>query len=276
MKTDIFPLITVSELVTIYENADVLIFDASNGKDSQLRYQEKHLSGAVYVDLNTQLAKVPENFRDGGRHPLPNIEAFSNTLSSLGISRSSHVIIYDHHQGANAAARFWWMLKAVGHKKVQVLNGGFQEAERLGFPINSEIVIPEMADAYPVDSWQLPLAAMADVKLVKDSPNHLVIDVRDKARYDGDFEPIDLVAGHIPGAINMPFKSNLDDLGLFLSSETLKKRYELRFGAISSEHIIMQCGSGVTACHSILAIAAAGLELPKLYVGSWSEWSRRA
>ena len=269
-----FPIISASELLQLYPLDELVLIDVSNGKDARSNYEAKHLDGALYVDLNTQLADIKDDVSVGGRHPLPSIDTFSKTLGHLGITPESHVVVYDDKNGSNAAARFWWMLKAVGHDKVQVLNGGFQEAEKAHFPTNA--LVPTIATSvpYPVSDWQLSMAIMEEVERVVQDDQHIVVDVRDAARYRGETEPIDLVAGHIPGAINIPFTENLDANGLFLPSETLKEKYQKVFGTTPSENIIFHCGSGVTACHSLLAIAQAGLEIPKLYVGSWSEWSR--
>ena len=271
----ISPIIQASELLQLYKSNDLVLIDVSSGKNAKLNYDEKHLEGALFVDLNTQLADIKEDFSLGGRHPLPNIQDFAATLSNLGILSKSHVVLYDNQNGANAAARFWWMLKAVGHEKVQVLNGGFQEAEKLHFPTSSKTEIATKTEPYKVDHWQLKTAEIEEVEKVAEDKNYIVIDVRDAARYRGETEPIDLIAGHIPGAINVPFTENLDENGLFLTPNELRTKYETVFGNLKSENTIVHCGSGVTACHSLLAIAYAGLEIPKLYVGSWSEWSRR-
>jgi thiosulfate/3-mercaptopyruvate sulfurtransferase len=274
MKETISPIIQVTELLELYESDELIIVDASNGENAKSNYENKHLDGAIFIDLNTQLAEIKDDLSNGGRHPLPKIENFSQTLSKLGISSKSHVVIYDDKNGSNASARFWWMLKAIVHNKVQVLNGGFQEAEKMNFPINSKKVNLNQTELYKIDNWKLPIAQLNEVEKVSSNGNHIVIDVREVKRFNGEFEPIDLIAGHIPGAINIPFAENLDKNGLFLSPNILKEKYQKIFGNIKSENIILHCGSGVTACHSLLAIAYANLEIPKLYVGSWSEWSR--
>ncbi|MFC7773484.1 sulfurtransferase [Flavobacterium sp. GCM10027622] len=268
------PIISASELLQLYPLDELILIDVSNGKDARSHYETKHLNGALFVDLNSQLADIKDNVAEGGRHPLPSVTAFTKTLSELGITPKSHVVVYDDKNGSNAAARFWWMLKAVGHEKIQVLDGGFQAAEKVHFPINALLPAVTPSALYPISDWQLPRATMDEVERVVQDDQHIVIDVRDAARYRGETEPIDLVAGHIPGAINIPFTENLDANGLFLPSEVLKENYQKAFGTTPSENIIFHCGSGVTACHSLLAIAQAGMEIPKLYVGSWSEWSR--
>ena len=274
MKSQITPIIETAELLKLYQNENVIIVDASSGKNAKENYFMKHLDKALYIDLNSQLAVLPNDFADGGRHPLPSINKFAETLQQLGITNDSQVIVYDDKSGANAAARFWWMLKSIGHEKVQVLNGGIQEAEKVNFPINNNIEIPKTVEPYKFEDWKLHTAEINEVEKHSLNKNYIVIDVRENNRYRGEIEPIDLVAGHIPGAINVPFSTNLNENGQFLSPMELKEKYQTIFGNIKSENIIIHCGSGVTACHSLLAIDYAGLAIPKLYAGSWSEWSR--
>jgi thiosulfate/3-mercaptopyruvate sulfurtransferase len=274
MKQHISPIINVTDLVELYKLESTVLIDASNGINAQLNYEVKHLDGALFVNLNSKLADIKDNVANGGRHPLPTIEQFSNTLMSLGISPESHVIIYDDKNGANAAARFWWMLKAIGHKKVQVVNGGFQEAEKLNFRINSNKVKAKKIAPYKIEEWQLPTISLIAIEKASQTKNNTIIDVRETTRYKGEFEPIDLVAGHIPTAINIPFMENLNENGLFLSPTELRSKYEKLTNDSKNNHIIVHCGSGVTACHTLLAFDYAGLKIPTLYVGSWSEWSR--
>lgn len=264
------PIIQPSELVSLNPN-EFILFDASAG--SKARYDENHLSGAFYIDLNTDLANI-DDFAIGGRHPLPTLEHFATVLGKFGIDKNSHVIIYDDKNGGNAAARFWWMLKAVGHEKVQVLNGGFDAAIKAGFATNSSKPKAESKKPYPVTSWQLAVANINEVEMASKTGKQTIIDVRDANRYAGLTEPIDLIAGHIPGAINFPFTQSLDENGFFFNPKVLKKVVEMQLEDINSENTIVHCGSGVTACHLLLAMDYAGIPIPKLYVGSWSEWSR--
>jgi thiosulfate/3-mercaptopyruvate sulfurtransferase len=274
MNQYISPIIKASELIALRPTNNIVIIDASNGNGAAENYDSKHLEGALYVDLNTQLANINEDVSIGARHPLPMLEQFSNTLTTLGITPTSHVVIYDDKNGANAAARFWWMLKSAGHNNVQVLDGGLQAAIQAGFPTSSKIETPLKKEPYKIEKWFLPQVDIQEIDKVAQNPDFLIVDVRDEERYTGEKEPIDLVAGHIPGAINIPFTTNLDSNGFFLSPEELKNKYLKEFGPKKAENVIVHCGSGVTACHTLLAIAYAGLEIPKLYVGSWSEWSR--
>ena len=264
------PIIQPAELINLDPSSYILI-DASAG--SKARYEEKHLIGALYIDLNEDLAEIGD-FSIGGRHPLPSLGKFAAVLQQFGIEKESHVIIYDDKNGGNAAARFWWMLKAVDHEKVQVVNGGFDAAIKTGFATDSEKVEAKSCRPYAIHSWQLPVADIAEVEIASKTNNQTIVDVRDANRFAGLTEPIDLIAGHIPNAINIPFTENLDAQGLFLSPELLKEKYENVLKAQGSKQLIVHCGSGVTACHLLLSMDYAGLAIPKLYVGSWSEWSR--
>ncbi|MFC0344585.1 sulfurtransferase [Epilithonimonas hispanica] len=268
------PIIEVNELLELSENPNLKIFDVRTGPDSKSEFDKKHLKNAVYVDLNSDLAEI-DNPKNGGRHPLPKFENFIKTLGKLGIDKDSHVVIYDDKNGANAGARFWWMLKAVGHKNVQVLNGGLQFAENQNYPIASgENYYPKTEYISDYKDWQLPQIWIDDVKNATQDSDAVIVDVRESQRYQGITEPIDLVAGHIPNAKNFPFSDNLDENGLFKSPETLRNLYSELFKQYDKSKITFHCGSGVTACHSLLALDYAGLEIPNLYVGSWSEWSR--
>ncbi|WET03452.1 sulfurtransferase [Flavobacterium sp. YJ01] len=266
----ISPLISAEELVSA---SNIILVDARAGANAFENYQNEHLKGARFVDLNRDLASISENPANGGRHPLPSAEDFSKTLSSLGILPSSHVVVYDDKNGSNFAARFWWMMRAIGHEKIQVLNGGYQVAIQAGFPTNSGVEYFGKT-TYPFQEWKLPLSDIDEVEKARKNNQNIVIDVRDKNRYDGLTEPLDLIAGHIPGAVNVPLTENLDENGFFKSAAELAQKYKAVIGDKKSENIIVHCGSGVTACHTLLAMDYAGLPIPKLYVGSWSEWSR--
>lgn len=273
MSAKFSPIINPDELLNIKDSSDLILIDARAGIDAQENYQREHLKSARFVDLNKDLANV-DNPEKGGRHPLPSLEKFSEVLAKLGISPSSHIVIYDDKNGSNAAARFWWMLRAIGHEKVQVLNGGLQAAIKAGLPVSSELETFEPTENYPISEWKLPQADIDEVEKARNNEESIVIDVRDKNRFDGLTEPLDLIAGHIPGATNVPFSENLDEDGFYKSPEVLAEKYSKITGNKNPENIIVHCGSGVTACHTLLAMDYAGLPIPKLYVGSWSEWSR--
>ncbi|MBC5774991.1 sulfurtransferase [Pontibacter sp. KCTC 32443] len=268
------PIIKPQELTAIYPDKNLVLIDARTGKDALAKYKAEHLAGALYVDLETDLAQKTADPAEGGRHPLPPIADFATLLGKLGITPESHVVVYDDKNGANAAARFWWMLRAIGHERVQVLDGGYNAAIQADIPTSSGSEKPAILSAYPHSKWLLPTATITEVEQLAQNPDYLVIDVREAARFKGETEPIDLVAGHIPGAVNIPFSTNLTGSGALLTPEELKAKYTSALGNRNPENIIVHCGSGVTACHTLLAMDYAGLGIPKLYVGSWSEWSR--
>jgi len=270
------PVIKPQELKNLQQNENLVLIDVRTGPDMAAQYEARHLQGALFADLETDLANKKADAANGGRHPLPDITIFAQFLGKLGIGPESMVVAYDDKSGANAAARFWWMLKAAGHENVAVLDGGLAAAVAAGYPTNNGPETPTSRSPYSVSSWQLPLATIEEVENVAQDADFLVIDVRDAARYRAEVEPIDLIAGHIPGARNIPFTNNLDPEGFYLPADELKQKYTEALGSRSTDQVIVHCGSGVTACHTLLAMDYAGLPMPKLYVGSWSEWSRTA
>ncbi len=272
----ISPIIQAEEFAEIQNQENVIIIEAGSGGISRENYRRKHLRNAFYLDLNDDLAKPTKNPAAGGRHPLPDVVIFEKSLEIIGVSKDAHIIIYDDKNGANASARLWWMLRSTGFEKVQVLNGGLQAAEKLGLETTSEIPVAKNSESLKLTSWNLPTKNLEEVKTATTNSENLIIDVRENARYNGETEPIDLIAGHIPNAINLPFQNNLDDNGLFKSPEILKEDFSKVLDNKDSKDIIVHCGSGVTACHTILAMDYAGLPIPNLYVGSWSEWSRNS
>lgn len=267
------PLINTKELKYLIGKENVIIVHAGNG--ARDLYSKKHIDGAIYMDLDKHLSNINDPAK-GGRHPLPDIEIFNQTLGKFGISEEAHVIVYDDKNCAIAASRLWWMLLAIGHKKVQVLNGGLQTAEKDLIPINNSPVeiFSVKRKQLSNSNWQLPTVTIDEVDEFTVNRNKIIVDVRAPERFEGDVEPIDPVAGHIPSAINIPFATNLDENGLYLTPEQLQEKYSQSFCDTEMKDIIFHCGSGVTACHSLLALASAGMEIPNLYVGSWSEWCR--
>lgn len=274
MKEIVSPIVQAVDMVQLLAKETIILLDVRAGLHAEDEYNRRHISGALWVDLNTSLANIPSDFAEGGRHPLPSPESFSSVLSTLGIRPDSLVVVYDDKSGANAAARCWWMLRAAGIENVQVLNGGLQAAEKIGLPMRAGVELAEKCTPQRFATWKLPVVTLREVKKMSSESEGLIIDVRDAYRYLGESEPIDLVAGHIPGAINIPFSENLDSEGCFLPPEILKDKYEKIFFDFQSDDVVVHCGSGVTACHTLLAMDYAGLPIPALYVGSWSEWSR--
>nr|WP_262494146.1 sulfurtransferase [Flavobacterium akiainvivens] len=268
------PSVIQAEELLAMPKDNLILIDAGSGVAAFERYKQQHLAGALYVDLDADLAEIPTDAKYGGRHPLPSAEKFGQLLGKLGIYHNCRVVVYDDKNGTNAAARFWWMLTGEGRPKVQVLNGGLQAAVAAGYPTAAGVETPTPAKAYQLWYWPNPTVTMAEVEVATQNPEKTVIDVRDANRYNGITEPIDPVAGHIPGAVNIPLTGNLDDNGLFLSREALRKKYLEALNGVDPAQAVVHCGSGVTACHTILAMEYAGLPMPKLYVGSYSEWCR--
>ena len=239
-------------------------------------YADNHLRGAQRADLETQLSAARDegaNPARGGRHPLPPLDRWTRQLGAWGIGPETHVAIYDDQSGANAAARAWWMLRAVGHERVSVLDGGLAAAIAAGFEMTQDIPVIAARPPYPATHWQRPTVDRSRVDALRTDASWKVLDVRSNERFRGVTEPIDPVAGHIPGAVNLPFAQNLES-GRFKSARELRAMYEDLLGATPADRLIVHCGSGVTACHTLLALEAAGLDRAALYVGSWGEWCR--
>lgn len=268
------PLISAVEARALLDHPGVVWVDARGGPDALSRYHEGHVPGAVFMDLEKDLSARREDAANGGRHPLPDAAAFGETLGKAGIAAESRVLVYDDKAGANAAARLWWMLRAVGHKNAQVVDGGWSALRSVGVPAATNLPQRTALPPFPTHDWALPLANMQAVEEARKASDQLVMDVRENYRYRGEREPIDLVAGHIPGAVNLPYLENIDENEKFLSRKTLLETFNNLIGKRDPSRVIVHCGSGVTACHTILAMAYAGLPMPRLYVGSWSEWSR--
>lgn len=252
---------------------DVVLLDARTGPEAYARYHEAHLRGARFVDLETDLAGPPGDPAKGGRHPLPEVAAFASRVGALGIDPHVEVVVYDTDHGTNAAARCWWMLRAMGHGYVRVLDGGYQAAVRAGVPVESGDVPVLAKPPYPTTGWQWPVVDADAVVALTSSGDWALLDARSPERYRGEVEPIDPVAGHIPGARSLFHRAHLEADGLMHDPATLRAQIDAVLEGRA--HAIASCGSGVTACHTILAMQHAGYEeVPALYVGSWSEWCR--
>jgi thiosulfate/3-mercaptopyruvate sulfurtransferase len=231
-------------------------------------FERGHIPGAILLDADTDLAGKP--FTQGpGRHPLPSPEAFASTMSRAGIGDDTTVIAYDDNSGSYAA-RLWWMLDALGQPAVGVLDGALAA---WGGPVETGPAKQREPATFTAKPWPRELIADAgDVADAIRDANAVVLDARAPERYRGDVEPIDPVAGHIPGARSAPWAGNLDPTtGRFLDPDALRKRYEA-LGIDDAHHAIAQCGSGLTACHDVLALRLAGLGNVRLYEGSWSDW----
>ncbi len=234
--------------------------DKNAGRNS---YLESHIKGAVFADVHDDLSGPPVT--DNGRHPLPTEEALNRLFSRLGINHDSQVIVYDNAY-ACFAGRLWWMLRYMGHEAVAVLDGGRQGWEQAGLPdaAGEEKNIPGHYESEANTAWLVTIDSVPAAELLVDS--------RDPQRYRGEVEPLDKRAGHIPGAINRFWKNNLDDSGLFKGSDQLRMEFDMCIGETDVNKTVFYCGSGITACHNLLAVAHAGLDSPRLYAGSWSDW----
>ena len=240
-------------------------FDLANVGAGEAAYAAGHIPGAVYAHLDRDLS-APKTGTNG-RHPLPSPEVTAATFGRLGIDASTQVVAYDAENGMYAS-RLWWMLKWLGHDAVAVLNGGFARWVAEQRPI-STTPSPRGARTFTATPRSAMIVTAADVPGVTASAR--LVDARAPERFRGDVEPLDPVAGHIPGAVNHFFGQNLAD-GRFKSSADLRAGFEASLGTVSGDSVVCYCGSGVTACHNILALEHAGLTGARLYPGSWSEW----
>lgn len=243
-------------------------FDLMHPQAGRAAYFAGHIAGAVYADLSRDLS-APES-PTSGRHPLPDPEKFVQQLGHWGINNRSQVIVYDAGNGGYAV-RLWWMLRWLGHEAVALLDGGLAAWQAQELPLTTQLAHPAPTQFTPAMRTDSEVN-MAQVQDGIQDGTLVVVDARTAVRYAGEMEPIDPVAGHIPTALNYPFEANLDAQGRFLSPEQLRARFADL--ATRPERVVHMCGSGVTACHNLLAMEIAGLSGSKLYAGSWSEWVR--
>ncbi|MGH1393402.1 MAG: sulfurtransferase [Trichormus sp.] len=241
-------------------------FSLAEPQLGQKQYQASHIEGAYYLDLNLDLSSpVGEH---GGRHPLPPPDELAEKLAAMGIeSQKTLVVAYDDSRLA-FASRLWWLLRYFGHNQVAVLDGGFSQWEKAGYPVTDMIPPPRKAHFIP----QLQTELLVDVEVVKhrkDLPQVVLVDSREGDRYRGEREPTDKIAGHIPGAVNYPWMELTDASGYLIPLPAHQKRWEQ---LETSEEILVYCGSGVTACVNLLSLELAGIHTGKLYAGSWSDW----
>ncbi len=267
-------LVSVDALAAHLQDAHWLIvdcrFDLAQPAAGEAAYRAGHIPGAIYAHLDRDLSS-PITERSG-RHPLPDPERFAATLRAWGVTADTQVVAYDADNGMYAA-RLWWLLRWVGHRAVAVLDGGLKAWTAAGLPTNSEIPArtPSNFQARPDrDMW---LDAEQVQERVQQGDWRL-LDARTPERFAGKVEPLDTVAGHVPGARNHPFSTNLTSDARFSAPEELRRRYEQSQAGVADDHTIVMCGSGVTACHLLLAMEVAGKPGARLYAGSWSEWIR--
>lgn len=267
------PLVDGAELAALVDAGEVVVADVRwylDGRSGRAAYEAGHIPGAVFVDLDTVLAAPPAPpGRPGGRHPLPSSEEFVDALGAIGIGDARKVVAYDDAAGS-IAARLWWMLRAQG-REAAVLDGGID-----AWPGPLESGPGAVRPAEPSTARPWPDGSIVDADAVDRllaSGEAVVVDARAPERYRGDVEPVDARPGHIPGAVNAPWAANVDpSTGRLLAPDVLRARFAA-LGADGSGTVVAYCGSGVTACHDLLACEVAGLGRGVLYPGSWSDWA---
>ncbi len=269
------PFSTIVSAETLKQHIDDpgwVVFDCRFSLDDTERgrrdYQQSHIPGAYYAHLDEDLS-APRR-ADSGRHPLPDVGLFCDWLARHGTGGNEQVVVYDD-AGGSFAARLWWMLQWLGHEAAAVLDGGWQVWTDAGFAVNRDV----RPSTHKVFTPQPDRSRWLDVNQLVDAMNTdavLVIDARGANRYSGEVEPVDPVAGHIPGAVNLYHMMNLGEDQRFQSAATLRTRFTTLLQGHNESAVVHSCGSGVSACHNLLAMEIAGLSGSKLYPGSWSEW----
>ncbi|CAN5225051.1 sulfurtransferase [soil metagenome] len=262
-------LLSVDQLAA---RTDIRLFDSrhdlADPEKGPAAFARGHIPGALHAHIDRDLSGTPNG--QNGRHPLPDRDAFTRWLGSRGVRPEDHVVVYDEDSGA-FAARLWWLLRWVGHRRVSLLDGGLAAWEAAGHPLETgtrEFPANDYRPAAPLEA----IVSIVDVEANIDDPHFLVVDARAAGRYAGEGETIDPVGGHIPGARNRHFARNLNAQGLFKSPAELRAEFLALADGFAPEAIVHQCGSGVTACHNLFAMELAGLSGARLYPGSWSEW----
>jgi len=267
-------LISAADLAARLDTSDVRVFDVrhdlTNHSAGRQAYDAGHIPGARYLDHETELAAARTG--KNGRHPLPDRAQFGALMAAHGVTPQTLVVAYDA-SGGMYAAHLWWMLRWLGHDRVAVLDGGWQAWTAAGLQVSHEPA-PAVQPGQPVEPGAA-LAGAVDAQAVLDNlsqPSFTVIDARAANRYRGEVEPMDPVAGHIPGALNRPNGENLQQDGRFKTAEQLREEFSRLLAGREPASIVHQCGSGITACNNLLAMEIAGLPGSRLYPGSWSEW----
>ena len=267
-------LVSPEELAACLGRPGLVLVDCRNvagGADTgagRAAWHQAHLPGAGYVHLDEDLSDKRKPASEG-RHPLPDDAAFAALLGRLGIGPDDQVVCYDAADGAMAAARLWWLLRLYGHARVAVLDGGLAAWQALGLPMDTRVPVPKAACPGRFDRARYVDTAQVLARL-GDAPGWL-LDARAPERFRGEVEPLDPVAGHIPGARNRPFQANLAD-GRFRPAAALRREFEALLGGRAPADVVLSCGSGVTACHNLLAMEHAGLHGARIYPASWSGW----
>ncbi|MDA8446133.1 sulfurtransferase [Paracidovorax valerianellae] len=283
-------LISAAELQSLIASGAPLMvfdctFDLSQPSSGEQQYRESHIPGALYAHLDRDLsakhgapgaggtivATEADQPASGGRHPLPNRDRLEAWLSRIGFTNQMQAVVYDRN-GANYCGRLWWMLKWAGHDAVAVLDGGLQAWTAAGGALASGDEPAHFQSNFKLGEPLRQLATAADVQAALGQPGQTVIDARAPARYRGEVEPLDPVAGHIPGALNRPFSENIGPDGRFKPAAQLRAEFDALLGGRAPQTVVHQCGSGVSAVPNVLAMELAGLGKTALFAGSWSEW----
>ena len=266
-------IISVEELKENFSNTDWVIcdcrFDIHNPSFGREAYLEGHIPQAIYVDLDMDLSTKPDG--TNGRHPLPSLVELLELIESLGITNQSQVVVYDD-EGGGSAARLWWILRYLGHENVAVLDGGIQSWMTDGNDL-TDIEDKKERGHFEADVQEDRLMSLDQLRRNLENMTFLLLDTRAQERYRGEEEPIDPIARHIPGAENRHWGENLEESGAFKSVDVLRSEIQILLEGRSAANAVVYCGSGVTACHNLLAFVHAGYPIPRLYAGSWSEWS---
>jgi thiosulfate/3-mercaptopyruvate sulfurtransferase len=254
--------------------------DLMNPPAARAAFEQQHIAGSVFIDLDVDLSDKSDaaDKMSGGRHPLPSREKFAAWVGAMGITPETQVIVYDRN-GCNYCGRAWWMLQWIGHERVAVLDGGLQAWVAAGGAVQageSLLKADFTKKNYPIAPVNIGLIAINLVADAARSGSHAIIDARATQRFRGEVEPIDPIAGHIPGALNRPFTINLNEQGFFKSPAQLKAEFDALLGGRDASKVIHHCGSGVSAVPNVLAMQIAGYPPSQLFAGSWSEWSNRA
>lgn len=244
-------------------------FTLTDGEAGRQAYLKGHIPGARYAHLDEDLS-APVGAMTG-RHPLPDAAALAEKLCQWGIGINKQVVVYDDSFGA-MAVRLWWLLRWLGHPGVALLDGGWPKWVREHRPTTHEICETDCKGACACLPERSLYVTAEELARAMDNPDKLVLDARPERRFTGEYEPLDPIAGHVPGAVNWNFEENLDLDGTFMPPEALRENYQALLKGRAPSDVIHMCGSGVTACHNILAMEVAGLSGSRLYVGSWSEW----
>ncbi len=266
-------LIDAMELAALSPEAVLIVdcrFELSDPSKGERDYREGHIPGAVYASLDRDLSDLSRQAEGLGRHPLPLESVFNALLSRWSWRRDLQVVSYDCAGGAVAAARLWWLLRLVGVRGAAVLDGGYAAWLAAGLPVATGESPARQAGTLSLHYD--PSQVLVDHAAVRDGAAGQLLDARGAPRFRGDVEPLDRVAGHVPGALSRPYADNLGSDGHFKPAAQLRAEFAAVLGGTSADHVVHMCGSGVTACHNILAMEYAGLPGSRLYAPSWSGW----